>query len=366
MDRADEKLRELFSEKLSGYNASVDPGLWAGVQSGIQSGTAVTAVTSKSIGFLPWAAAVVVGLGIAVAVWPTNPTKESAATQNAPTAASVIVTEDDQTSSNNPKNVADIKEGVESSEEKTKLDNLQPESPVFKTENGIDDGSDQTASNDSGQKGNPNLGIAQGQTGTKAENNKPSAESSKFASGNSADRVSIAAPKADFDIIPASDTPLTFRFSATELNDEVIYLWNFGDGQSHVGQSAEHTYAESGEYKVELIVSHPSSLTATEVMVLKAFPQGKLLLPNIFSPDGNGINDTYDILALSEHVDIFSVSIANMKGEVVFEYSSDRPLWDGNDRFGKQCPVGVYFVAAAGVEKSGEIIKQTGTVHLKR
>lgn len=60
-------------------------------------------------------------------------------------------------------------------------------------------------------------------------------------------------------------------------------------------------------------------------------------LPNIFTPDNNGINDywiPYSIPYSIEIVNRWGISIKTLeKGE----------FWDGLDRFGKQCSEGVYF-----------------------
>jgi PKD repeat protein len=61
-------------------------------------------------------------------------------------------------------------------------------------------------------------------------------------------------PDLDFSV---SDTllcqPLKFNFSATNTENVVDYLWDWGDGTSvHNGKEASHTYAKEGYYAVQL------------------------------------------------------------------------------------------------------------------
>jgi len=90
------------------------------------------------------------------------------------------------------------------------------------------------------------------------------------------------------------------------------------------------------------------ALTATEngctlqdqVVVSVASP---LMIPNTFSPDNNGTNDTWEILGISYYTDCF-VRIFDRWGQEVFQsigYSSSKE-WDGT-RNGNPLQEGVYF-----------------------
>ncbi|MFT5581905.1 MAG: OOP family OmpA-OmpF porin [Psychromonas sp.] len=65
-------------------------------------------------------------------------------------------------------------------------------------------------------------------------------------------------------------------------------------------------------------------------------------LPNVFSPNGDGINDMLDfsILGSDENVELI---ILNRWGEIVYEYSNEYPLWTGATLKGKICSEGTYF-----------------------
>ncbi|HSY77751.1 MAG TPA: gliding motility-associated C-terminal domain-containing protein, partial [Bacteroidia bacterium] len=67
----------------------------------------------------------------------------------------------------------------------------------------------------------------------------------------------------------------------------------------------------------------------------------KLIIPNIFSPNGDGVNETFDIAHIHEFPDV-DVSIFNRYGQFIFESHGYNIPWDGNYH-GQPLPVGTYF-----------------------
>jgi gliding motility-associated-like protein len=67
----------------------------------------------------------------------------------------------------------------------------------------------------------------------------------------------------------------------------------------------------------------------------------KLIIPNIFSPNGDGINETFDIAHIHEFPNV-DVSIFNRYGQFIFESHGYNIPWDGNYH-GQPLPVGTYF-----------------------
>ena len=90
-------------------------------------------------------------------------------------------------------------------------------------------------------------------------------------------------------------------------------------------------------------------------------------LPNVFTPNGDGINDLFvPIVPIANgtfHIDIFS-----RWGQVVFSTSNPQILWDGTlNGEGKQCSQGVYFyVYSFTAEGESSSQKGSGYVHIFR
>ncbi|MCL2682119.1 MAG: gliding motility-associated C-terminal domain-containing protein [Bacteroidales bacterium] len=69
-------------------------------------------------------------------------------------------------------------------------------------------------------------------------------------------------------------------------------------------------------------------------------------LPNIFTPNGDGINDVFKAIR-NEYSGMFTIKIFNRWNNVVFESNDPNFEWDGNNqRTGQPCPDGTYFYVA--------------------
>jgi gliding motility-associated-like protein len=72
--------------------------------------------------------------------------------------------------------------------------------------------------------------------------------------------------------------------------------------------------------------------------------EGYYELPNIFTPNGSGVNDLYHPLLPIKFVDSIDIVIVNRWGTTVFETSDPLINWDGTDqKTGDPCSAGVYF-----------------------
>lgn len=66
-----------------------------------------------------------------------------------------------------------------------------------------------------------------------------------------------------------------------------------------------------------------------------------VIIPNAFSPNGDGINDTWNIRALNSYND-YDLSVFNRFGSIVFSTKNYSKPWDGSSN-GKSLPIGTYY-----------------------
>jgi gliding motility-associated-like protein len=68
-------------------------------------------------------------------------------------------------------------------------------------------------------------------------------------------------------------------------------------------------------------------------------------LPNVFTPNGDGKNDTFTPKKCPRAVESVTFTVYNRQGIKVFEYSGTDPNinWDGKTNDGKELPVGLYY-----------------------
>jgi gliding motility-associated-like protein len=67
-------------------------------------------------------------------------------------------------------------------------------------------------------------------------------------------------------------------------------------------------------------------------------------IPNVFTPNGDGINDTFaPEFTPPENVRSFQMSMYDRWGRLVFSTGSYQMSWDGNNKNGKPYAEGVYY-----------------------
>lgn len=65
-----------------------------------------------------------------------------------------------------------------------------------------------------------------------------------------------------------------------------------------------------------------------------------IIIPNVFSPNGDGINDLFKASGVFTKLD---VNIYNRYGELIFNSIQLNEGWNGRTTSGTQCPEGTYF-----------------------
>jgi gliding motility-associated-like protein len=68
---------------------------------------------------------------------------------------------------------------------------------------------------------------------------------------------------------------------------------------------------------------------------------GNIVIPNAFSPNGDGINDTWQIKLLNSFLNA-KVQVFNRQGQLVFNTKGYSKPWDGTSN-GKPLPIGTYY-----------------------
>jgi gliding motility-associated-like protein len=121
--------------------------------------------------------------------------------------------------------------------------------------------------------------------------------------------------------------------------------WDFGDGQTLSGSStAQHTYAAGGVYTVTLRVENEfgcidSVQLTVYIPIEPTTPDVKVFVPNVFSPNGDGINDFFQVQASG--VTTFNFQVYSRWGELLYSTSDPGFQWDGTFK-GGSCAEGVY------------------------
>lgn len=109
------------------------------------------------------------------------------------------------------------------------------------------------------------------------------------------------------------------------------------------------------------------SLTADQIQLIESMAAdsvgSELDVPNVFSPNGDGNNDYFEVTTNGSTVYEFTVFTRN--GSRVYHSNSPRIFWDGRSLGGEELSEGVYYYV---IEQEGDSdrFEKAGFIHLFR
>jgi len=90
-------------------------------------------------------------------------------------------------------------------------------------------------------------------------------------------------------------------------------------------------------------------------------------LPNSFSPDGDGLNDTFGMKAFNvERYQSYQFEVYNRWGEIMFSSNNPENQWDGNTTKGTNAIMGQYSWSLKLTDELGKEVRSFGYVNLLR
>jgi len=149
--------------------------------------------------------------------------------------------------------------------------------------------------------------------------------------------------------------------------------WHFGDEtmEYNCDELVQHIYAESSCYEPYLVVMNRNISECRDTAFLDKCifvdKKSNLEVPNIFSPNGDGINDYFQVKA--ESLKSFSGIILNRTGNTVFEWTdweNEDAGWDGRIKGSTKATPGVYFYIIEAEGLDGTPYSKEGSLHLVR
>lgn len=137
-----------------------------------------------------------------------------------------------------------------------------------------------------------------------------------------------------------------------------IYQWYLENTQLP-GRTYDTLMAkETGTYRVDITDTISGCLASVEIEITDE--NCELQIPNVFTPNYDGINDYFEIINL-EHYEKARIIIYNRWGDKVFEHSN----YYGNWWAGEGAPDGVYYYVLT-YERLGVKRRAHGVVHIVR
>jgi len=155
-----------------------------------------------------------------------------------------------------------------------------------------------------------------------------------------------------------------------ESTAALTYEWHFGDGDISYEEDPLHTYDTSGVFLVMLIAyNEPQYGCAdTTFRYMEVDPFFTFYVPSGFTPEGDGLNDTWGPVGQSFEYESYNVQVYDRWGKLVWQTDNPNKFWDGtNQNSTKEVKQGMYvYVFKLKKFNTFEPKTITGTVTLYR
>lgn len=147
-------------------------------------------------------------------------------------------------------------------------------------------------------------------------------------------------PTANFVADPTSTSVLepTINFYDHSTTDVVKWNWNFGDvpNSGSNKRNPSYTYKDTGTYNVQLIVTNQYGCvdTITEPVIIHG--DYAFYVPNAFSPNGDGKNETFFPKGFMIYEPCFHMMIFDRWGNLIWQTDDLNLGWDGKANGGAE------------------------------
>ena len=126
---------------------------------------------------------------------------------------------------------------------------------------------------------------------------------------------------------------------------DVQYSWSTGATTAMAMVTGPGTYTAIATGRCLNATSSITLLEDTCVVPIPPIEPGTLTMPNVFTPNGDGVNDVFGPILVGKRPSDYSLEIRNRWGELLFASSRPDEVWDGRYE-GMLLPAGTYFWVA--------------------
>lgn len=148
----------------------------------------------------------------------------------------------------------------------------------------------------------------------------------------------------------------TVTFHQNSIDSSSLNLWTFGDASTSTDYEPYHIYQNPGTFTICLSAANSfgcHDTTCVEIIIQSS----EIIVPNIFSPNGDGLNDELFIYGIDNN---YELKIFNRWGTVIYKEHPYLNSWNGYNQYGKKLTEGQYYFTLRNVAKdvklNGEIM----------
>jgi len=136
-------------------------------------------------------------------------------------------------------------------------------------------------------------------------------------------------PVADFEFPDNVIFSNTFFITDLSKGTVQIWEWDMGDGTQQTGKNISHIYPKIGDYEISLKVTDTNECTDFTSKIIHIYDDLIIFIPNIFTPNGDGLNDTWKPEMLDYSKKGYQLSIFDRWGQRIFHTTDTEEAWDG-------------------------------------
>lgn len=176
------------------------------------------------------------------------------------------------------------------------------------------------------------------------------------------------APAANFNVVKLEYPGLlpSVHFENKSMGAK-SYLWDFGDGTTGTEAHPDHVYKAKGVYKVELTITNETGCEDRKMKEVRIDKDLNLGAPASFSPNGDGLDETFMPESLKTLTGKFEMSIYNPAGLLVYRTSDASHPWCGKLKDQETASAPGEYVWVVNVESNSQAAETfTGKVKLLR
>ena len=153
----------------------------------------------------------------------------------------------------------------------------------------------------------------------------------------------------------------TTDISAFTANDNLVWHWDYGDGEESDLFDGAHEYVYSGNYTIHLSVNTESGCSDETSQNIHIPTPYYFYVPNAFTPNNDGINEIFRPYGYGFNPEKYEFLIFERTGRLIFQTNNYEQGWNGYDN-GKLVPFGSYIYLIRTENMEGEPKEYTGTV----
>jgi gliding motility-associated-like protein len=144
------------------------------------------------------------------------------------------------------------------------------------------------------------------------------------------------------------------------------FLWDFGDNKQDTLKHPSYVYLNAGRFLVNLLASDTNGCFDTASLEIVVNEEEFLFVPNVFTPQGNGLNEVFEAVYTKSQFDFLELLVYSRWGELLHKTQMPGGVWWNGTYKDSPCPEGVYFYVLKAKSSTGKLYDLNGTITLIR